>query len=134
MAIKNLTCLVILTVIFLIPSTNAGATLIKIGDNVSPSIDRPLSQAENIMHALFSHAMDISQEWNELIGQVKTDQPDLYLRLTYNSENGDPGTNQFMMRRLPAQSPSPVPEPSALLLLGTGLIGLAGFIKQNGKN
>jgi len=65
--------------------------------------------------------LDIWQD-GTLDVRVSSDFGDFYLASSVLTVNGDDGTE-----------PAPVPEPATLMLLGSGLIGLAGFRKKTKK-
>jgi hypothetical protein len=50
----------------------------------------------------------------------------------YPKDHGN-GYNQYGLSHISLYNPSPVPEPTTMLLLGSGLIGLAGFGRKKFK-
>jgi hypothetical protein len=55
-------------------------------------------------------------------------------RNTIVANPGNTGRVLFTLWRNNHDTPAPVPEPPILILLGTGLIGLAGYIKANKRS
>jgi hypothetical protein len=126
--------LLIALMILLGTLTQAKAALINIGNFVTYNSAFNTSWPQGILNTSLTLALSGSNREVPLLqagmGNFKAIDP----RNTIVSIQGSTGRGLITLWRNNHDTPAPVPEPSTMIFLGTGLVGLAGYIRIQNKN
>lgn len=126
--------LLIALMILLGSLTQAEAALINLGNYATYSSAFNTTWSQGILNTSLTLALSGSNRGVTLLeagmGNFKAIDP----RNTFVTSQGSTGKGLFTLWRNNHDTPAPVPEPSTMIFLGTGLVGLAGYIRIQKKN